>query len=114
MICSWFQASDVAVVGEVGLGGELRNVVHLEKRISEVAKLGFKRCVIPKLQRERPLPTSGKLEVIQCSTMMQALEVIIGSVNKARIRKKYMARQGGVNGDLDESYDHDDDIFEGF
>jgi DNA repair protein RadA/Sms len=35
------------LVGEVGLGGELRNVSHIEKRIQEAEKLGFKEIVIP-------------------------------------------------------------------
>jgi DNA repair protein RadA/Sms len=33
--------------GEIGLGGEVRTVSSIEKRITEVARLGFKRCVIP-------------------------------------------------------------------
>ena len=37
----------VIVVGEVGLGGEVRAVAQMEKRLSEAAKLGFKSAVIP-------------------------------------------------------------------
>lgn len=40
--------SDMIFIGEVGLGGELRNVSQLEKRISEAAKLGFKSAIVPK------------------------------------------------------------------
>jgi DNA repair protein RadA/Sms len=36
------------VVGEIGLGGEIRSVSHLEKRIMESEKLGFKRILVPK------------------------------------------------------------------
>ncbi len=39
---------DMIFIGEVGLGGELRNVSQLEKRISEAAKLGFKSAIVPK------------------------------------------------------------------
>ncbi len=39
---------DVVFIGEVGLGGELRAVSQLEKRIAEAAKLGFKSAVVPK------------------------------------------------------------------
>lgn len=35
------------VIGEVGLGGEVRAVGQIERRIKEAEKLGFKRCVIP-------------------------------------------------------------------
>lgn len=40
--------SDLVFIGEVGLGGELRAVSQLEKRIKEAAKLGFTRAIIPK------------------------------------------------------------------
>ncbi len=36
-----------AVVGEVGLSGELRKVSQLERRLTEAARLGFKRCIVP-------------------------------------------------------------------
>ncbi len=39
---------DMIFIGEVGLGGELRGVSQLEKRISEAAKLGFKSAIVPK------------------------------------------------------------------
>jgi DNA repair protein RadA/Sms len=35
------------IIGEVGLGGEIRSVGHIEKRIQEAAKLGFKSAIIP-------------------------------------------------------------------
>ncbi|MCD4693819.1 DNA repair protein RadA [bacterium] len=38
--------SDTIVLGEVGLGGEIRNVVNLEARLKEAEKLGFKRAII--------------------------------------------------------------------
>jgi len=40
--------ADTTVVGEVGLGGELRSVTRLESRIKETIHMGFKRCVLPK------------------------------------------------------------------
>lgn len=39
---------DMIFIGEVGLGGELRGVSQLEKRITEAAKLGFKSAIVPK------------------------------------------------------------------
>lgn len=38
---------DTVVFGEIGLAGELRSVSHIEQRISEAGRLGFKRCVLP-------------------------------------------------------------------
>ena len=40
--------ADAAVVGEVGLGGEIRTIHHIEKRIAEVQKLGFKQLILPR------------------------------------------------------------------
>ena len=38
----------LAVIGELGLSGELRAVSQLERRLNEVARLGFQRCLVPK------------------------------------------------------------------
>ena len=40
--------ADMVFIGEVGLGGELRGVSQLEKRLNEAAKLGFKSAFVPK------------------------------------------------------------------
>lgn len=37
-----------AVVGEVGLGGEIRSIPRIESRIKETLQMGFQRCIIPK------------------------------------------------------------------
>jgi len=63
---------DLVVVGEVGLSGELRSVSHLERRLLEAERMGFKRCVLPEatLQRQRPktgvelLPAAGLREAV--------------------------------------------------
>lgn len=39
--------SDLAAIGEIGLSGEVRSVTALNHRLSEIARLGFKRCLIP-------------------------------------------------------------------
>lgn len=39
------------VIGEVGLGGEVRPVNHIEKRLGEAAKLGFDRAIFPEYNR---------------------------------------------------------------
>lgn len=39
---------DTVVFGEVGLGGEIRSVVGVEKRVAEAKKLGFKKAIAPK------------------------------------------------------------------
>ncbi len=39
--------SDLVAIGEVGLTGELRSVNQLDQRVSEIQRLGFRRCVVP-------------------------------------------------------------------
>lgn len=39
---------ETTVVGEVGLGGEIRSVSRIESRLKEAIHMGFRRCIIPK------------------------------------------------------------------
>ena len=63
----------LAVVGEVGLSGELRAVSQLERRVAEAARLGFKRCLVPKVGAKIPAPKT--LELIPISTLREAIRV---------------------------------------
>jgi DNA repair protein RadA/Sms len=40
--------ANMAAIGEVGLSGEIRSVPQLERRLSEAARLGFKKCLVPR------------------------------------------------------------------
>jgi DNA repair protein RadA/Sms len=51
--------ADLVVVGEVGLSGEVRSVGQLGQRLNEAAKLGFKRCILPKTARRVEHPPDG-------------------------------------------------------
>ncbi len=68
--------SDTAAFGEVGLSGELRQVSALNQRLSEISRLGFKRCVIPYGSREKLAIPNG-LDVIQVKTIGQALSLTL-------------------------------------
>jgi DNA repair protein RadA/Sms len=69
-------AADLAVVGEIGLSGELRTVSQLSRRLSEAAKLGFRRCLLPKGAR-RKKDTPSEIEVIGVRSVAEALEVAL-------------------------------------
>ena len=43
--------ADLAIVGEVGLSGEVRRVGQLPARLNEALKIGFKRALVPRLRR---------------------------------------------------------------
>ena len=40
--------SETVIMGEVGLGGEVRSITRVEQRLKEASNMGFKRCVLPK------------------------------------------------------------------
>ena len=61
------------VMGEVGLGGEVRAVSQLDRRIGEAAKLGFRRCLVPQASYSS-LGRQSNVEVIPVDTLRQAME----------------------------------------
>jgi len=68
---------DLAAIGEIGLSGELRQVSALNQRLSEIARLGFKRCMIPAGGRERAEQIPG-LQLIPVKNVRQAISVVLG------------------------------------
>ena len=68
---------DLAAIGEIGLSGELRQVSALNQRLSEIARLGFKRCMIPAGGRERAEQIPG-LQLIPVKDVRQAISVVLG------------------------------------
>jgi DNA repair protein RadA/Sms len=62
----------MVAVGEVGLSGELRAVSQLDRRVVEAARLGFKRCLIPKASA-RISPEN--IELIPVNTLREAIGV---------------------------------------
>jgi DNA repair protein RadA/Sms len=58
------------LIGEVGLGGQVRLVSQMELRLKEAAKLGFKRAIVPKGQS---LPDDIGLEIIAVSKVIDAI-----------------------------------------
>ena len=68
----------VAAIGEVGLTGEVRSVSHLGQRLSEVQRLGFESCIIPKLHADRLAEMKG-LKLIPVQNIADALRAIARS-----------------------------------
>ncbi len=67
--------SHTAIVGEIGLSGEIRAVNHIEKRITEAQKLGFKRIIIPEANE-----IQDKIEGIEIVKVKKILEAITRGV----------------------------------
>jgi DNA repair protein RadA/Sms len=64
------------LLGEVGLGGEVRAVSQAELRIRESAKMGFKRCILPERNLTKLDPIDG-MELIGIQEMREALDVVL-------------------------------------
>jgi DNA repair protein RadA/Sms len=69
--------ADIAFFGEVGLSGELRAVSQLEPRLKEAAKLGFRRCVIPRTRQLKGDVVPRGLEVIGCRSLQEAIDLAL-------------------------------------
>ena len=66
--------ADLALVGELGLSGELRMVGQIDTRIREAANLGFKQIIVPRgMKRKQPWP--GGIEVLEARSLRDALSL---------------------------------------
>ena len=66
--------NDVMFIGEVGLGGELRTVSKLEKRLLEAANLGFKTAIVPKQSLEK-ITLPKDIKVYGASTINEVINL---------------------------------------
>ncbi|NNN20913.1 MAG: DNA repair protein RadA [Acidimicrobiales bacterium] len=65
-------SNDLVVAGEIGLGGEIRQVQGIEARLKEACRMGFKKAVIPTASKFDP----PEIEVIKVSNLDQAIEAV--------------------------------------
>lgn len=68
--------SDLAAIGEVGLTGEIRTVSNLAQRLSEISRLGFTQCVIPKNGTTHIEAPAG-LQLIRVRNIREAIETFL-------------------------------------
>lgn len=67
---------DMAIIGEIGLSGELRAVPQLPARLHEAAKLGFARVLVPKLRRRLADAPPG-MKLVEARNIGEALAVAL-------------------------------------
>ncbi|MFW5713041.1 MAG: DNA repair protein RadA [Brevefilum sp.] len=68
--------ADLALIGEIGLSGELRMVGQIEARLREAASLGFKQAVVPRrLHRKQPWPDG--IDVLEARSLREALKLAL-------------------------------------
>ena len=68
--------ADLAAIGEIGLSGEIRSVGMINQRLSEIARLGFRRCVIPAHVRDEIRRPEG-LELIPVKNIRDAILTVL-------------------------------------
>ena len=64
--------SDVISFGEIGLAGELRQVVHASRRLAEAARLGFTRAIVP----ANSANGVDGISLIRVATLSEALRAV--------------------------------------
>jgi DNA repair protein RadA/Sms len=67
---------ELVAFGEVGLGGEIRHVGHVQRRLEEAARLGFGSAMVPASVPDCPAP----VRLLRVSTVCDAIEAVgVGS-----------------------------------
>jgi len=69
--------SETVVLGEIGLSGEIRTISYIDRRITEAAKLGFKRIIIPKGNMKNLNTKKYKAEVTGVEKIREAVEKLV-------------------------------------
>lgn len=69
---------ETTVVGEVGLGGEIRSVMRIESRLKEAIHMGFRRCLIPKRNvKGIPQEIAEKISISGVEFVEEAVQQLI-------------------------------------
>jgi DNA repair protein RadA/Sms len=69
--------ADMAFIGEIGLSGELRAVSQIDTRLKEAAKLGFKRCIVPRSAKKRMSIKVQNLKIMGCRSLPEAMKLAL-------------------------------------
>lgn len=70
--------ADCIVIGEVGLGGEVRGVSRIETRLKEAVHMGFKKCILPKKNLKGLSSHIGeKIQLVGVELVDQAIQSIL-------------------------------------
>ena len=69
-------ADDLIAIGEVGMTGEIRSVSHLNQRLGEAARLGFRKCMIPRSSSEKIEIPDG-MTVYRVRNVREAIETAL-------------------------------------
>jgi DNA repair protein RadA/Sms len=82
---------EVVAMGEIGLSGELRTVTNPNSRLTEAARLGFKKAIVPSSLAKK-LGTVEGIEITAVRTLGEAIR--LGLVGKRQVKNKTLRRNG--------------------
>ncbi|WP_444657752.1 DNA repair protein RadA [Caproiciproducens sp. R2] len=71
-------SDDAIVFGEIGLAGEIRAVTHVDARISEAARLGFTKCILPFHSLKQVNVKGNGIQLIGVKGVREAFEALSG------------------------------------
>lgn len=69
---------ELVAIGEVGLGGELRAVSQIERRLAEAQRLGFSKAIIPASAARKGTTDVAGIRVLRADTVGEAIEIGLG------------------------------------
>lgn len=72
--------SGTVLVGEIGLGGQLRAVGQIEQRLLEAERLGFVRAIIPRCNASVSMKPKLHIELLEASTVQEAMNLALGDL----------------------------------
>ncbi|MDA0986545.1 MAG: DNA repair protein RadA [Bacteroidetes bacterium] len=67
-------SQDSVIIGEVGLGGEIRTIPQMERRIQEAEKLGFKKIILP--EKNGKVFKSKKIQIIEARNLKNIIDFL--------------------------------------
>lgn len=68
--------ADAAVIGEIGLGGEIRSIHQMDKRLAEARKLGFTRAIVP-CRNVRNARVPQGITLVEVESVTEALAAVL-------------------------------------
>lgn len=76
--------SDLVACGEVGLGGEVRQVAQVGRRVAEAARLGFRQAVVPASSPDGP----PGIELVRVGSLLEALSTLALLASRGQGRER--------------------------
>jgi len=74
---------EVAVFGEVGLTGELRQVSQINPRLAEISRMGFTACILPHSGKSKLQAPKG-LDLIFVKTISEAIRIAVDNITVSK------------------------------